>query len=323
MGLKTIFLMFAIVIAAAGTVLSQQSGYLSEWDDFRTKLIRKEKSFQAAEPLEDGRDGFQLVTYSSDGMILKALLKKGQAAKRDRRPAVVYLHGGFALTYGQMEFTRGFSEAGFVVLAPSWRGENSNPGHFELFLGEVRDAKAAVRWLAKQDYVDPERIYIFGWSVGGGIALNLSLHGDIPVRLSGSSAGIYDRELIRSWATEDDYIKFPYDHTDERENYFRLPIYNLKSMVRPHIAFVGSEDGYDDAAKLLADLYPDQKTRLDLRKLAGDHVSSVKPAVEQFIKMIWSLEEANSDRGYSGPTKTFSAQATRDSCVLRAVRDKA
>lgn len=290
MALKTIFLVFAIVISAAGTVLSQQSGYVSEWGDFRTKLIRKEKSFQKAEPLEDGRDGFHLVTYSSDGMILKALLKNGEAAKGDRRPAVLYLHGGFALTYGQMEFTKGFTEAGFVVLAPSWRGENSNPGYFELFMGEVRDAKAAVRWLAKQDYVDPKRIYVFGWSVGGGIALNLSLHGDIPVRLSGSSAGIYDRDLIRSWATEDDYIKFPYDHTDERENYFRLPAYNLKAMVRPHVAFVGAEDGYDDAVKLLAELYPDRKTRLDLRRIPGNHVSSVKPAVDQFILEIRKLD---------------------------------
>lgn len=309
------------MIAATGIAFSQQSGYLSEWSDFRTKLIRKEKSFQAAEPLEDGREGFQLVTYSSDGMLLKALLKKGQAAKGNRRPAVVYLHGGFALTYPQMAFTKPFSEAGFVVFAPSWRGENSNPGCFELFMGEVRDAKAAVRWLAKQDYVDPGRIYVFGWSVGGGIALNLSLHGDIPVRLSGSSAGMYDRELIRSWATEDDYIKFPYDHTDEKENHFRLPIYNLKAMVRSHVVYIGSEDGYDDAAKLLADLYPDHKTRLDLRKLAGDHVSSVKPAVEEFIKMIRGKEETNWDRGYMRSAKTSSAKASRNSRDLRAVRN--
>lgn len=270
-----------------------QTSYIEDWKEFRTTLIRKEKSFQKAEPLENGRNGFELVEYSSDGMKLKALLKKGGASASDKRPAVVYLHGGFALTYGQLEYTKTFSDAGFVVLAPSWRGENGNPGFFELFLGEVRDAKAAVSWLARREYVDETQIYVFGWSVGGGIALNLSLHGDIPLRMSASSAGVYDTDLITSWATEDDYIRFPYDHKDARENHFRLPVYNLRSMVRPHTTYIGSEDGYPESERLVESLYPERDTKLKIVEVPGDHVSSVNAAVTGFLKEIKELNAKN------------------------------
>ena len=275
-----------LLFLTAGTAFAQEKGYTDEWKEFKTKLIRKEKSFQKGDDLNEKRSGFEPAVYESDGMELKAMLHKGGATPTDPRPAVIYLHGGFALSYGQLEYPKRFAEAGFVVLAPSWRGENGNPGFFELFMGEVRDAKAAVRWLAVQDFVDQDRIYVFGWSVGGGIALNLSLHDDISIRMSGSSAGIYDRDLIRAWATEDDYIKFPYDHTDALENKFRLPVYNLRSMVRPHIAYIGADDGFDDSEKLVSGLYPYFKTRLALEKVPGDHVSSVNAALERFINEI-------------------------------------
>jgi len=282
--------LFAGILALGALVGASyaQTTYLEEWRSFKTELIRKEKSFQKGDDLTESKDGIEPVVYVSDGMKLKALLVKGQRDKGQRKPAVVYLHGGFALSYGQMERVKPFTDAGFVVLAPSWRGENGNPGYFEAFFGEVRDAKAAVRWLSKQDYVDPDRIYAFGWSVGGGIALNLSLHGDVPLKLTGSSAGLYDLDLIKSWATEDDYIKFPYDYRNERENYFRLPVYNLRQMVRPHITYIGKEDGFAESKALVDSLYKGADTKFRLVEVPGDHMSSVAGAMRLFLKEIES-----------------------------------
>jgi acetyl esterase/lipase len=284
MKLKSLVVIFACVFA--GQIFAQNTTYLEEWQKFKTNLILKEKSFQKMPEFEPRRGDIETVEYESDGMKLQGLLNKGTVKKGSRKPAVVYLHGGFALGYGQMERTKPFSDAGFVVFAPTWRGENGNPGYFEAFFGEVRDAKSAIKWIAKQDFVDPDRIYVFGWSVGGGIALNLSLHGDIPVRMEASSAGVYDLDLIRSWATEDDYIKFPYDYKDERENYFRLPVYNLRKMVRPHTTYIGKEDGYSESKALVEGLYKPGETKFTLVELPGDHDSSAKTAIERFIEEI-------------------------------------
>jgi acetyl esterase/lipase len=57
------------------------------------------------------------------------------------------------------------------MLYPSFRGGNTNPGYKEGFLGEVDDVLAAADWLARQDSVDPARIYLGGHSTGGTLAM--------------------------------------------------------------------------------------------------------------------------------------------------------
>ncbi|MCJ7557422.1 MAG: alpha/beta fold hydrolase [Gammaproteobacteria bacterium] len=268
------------------TLWASDDGYLQRWSSFQTQLIRKEKSFQEAEPFDAAEFPYRRTEYVSDGMPLQALLDTRNIEPGVKKPALVYLHGGFALRPSELKVTEPFTSAGFIVLAPSWRGENGNPGYFECFFGEVKDAKAAIRWLASRDYVDPEQIYVFGWSVGGGIALNLALHDDIPVKLSASSAGIYDRDLIKSWATEDDFIRFPYDYLDEQENHYRLPLYHLQDMVRTHYTYIGTDDDYELYREIYDELYPNNDTRLYLIELPGNHVDSLTQAVQEFIKII-------------------------------------
>lgn len=257
--------------------------YLEEWKQFNTELIKQEKSFQKFEEFENKRKNIQLVKYQSDSLELKGLLNTQNIDSLNKKPVIVYFHGGFALSYRAMENTQLFTDAGFIVFAPSYRGENGNPGYFELFMGEVLDAKAAINWISNKEFVDEENIYIFGWSVGGGIALNLSLHEDIPVKLGGSSAGIYDYDLIKSWATEDDMIVFPYDYTNKRENYFRLPLYNLQSIVRPHFTYIGEDDDYDFFKSLKDSLYSGNNLKMKLIKLEGNHVSSLPVAIDRFL----------------------------------------
>lgn len=105
------------------------------------------------------------------------------------RPALMFLHGGFAFGAGDLEACQAFMDAGYIVMCPMLRGENGNPGVFEMFLGEVEDAKAAAVWLAEQPGVDKSRIFAFGHSVGGGVSAMLSLRENVPVQHSGSSGG--------------------------------------------------------------------------------------------------------------------------------------
>jgi dienelactone hydrolase len=98
-----------------------------------------------------------------------------------QRPAVLWIQGGFDWGIGESAWeeaprdndqsARAFREAGLVLMMPSLRGCNDNPGSREYFLGEVDDILAALDFLARRPDVDPARIYLGGHSTGGTLAL--------------------------------------------------------------------------------------------------------------------------------------------------------
>lgn len=282
-----------LLLIILSTLFTCKQSYTNQWETFETELILKEKSFQNYGDFIDIKNDFKLVNYPSKGMQLKALLNTKHIDSSKKKPVIVYLHGGFALSYNQEENTKAFTDKGYIVFAPSYRGENGNPGNFELFMGEVEDAKAAINWIANQPYVDKDRIYVFGWSVGGGIALNLAFHDDLPIKLSASSAGLYDLNLIKQWATQDDMIKFPYDHKNERENYFRLPLYHLEDMVVTHHTYIGSNDNFFYYNNLVDSLYPKNQIKMRMSELEGGHVSTLPKAMRKFLDEIRKIEKLN------------------------------
>jgi acetyl esterase/lipase len=123
---------------------------------------------------------FDLVRYPSPVGPLAAYVTP---PKKDgkRRAAIVWIFGGFdngidATAWQPAprendQSARAFREAGIILMLPSLRGGNDNPGKRETFYGEVDDVIAARDWLAQQDGVDPERIYLGGHSTGGTLAL--------------------------------------------------------------------------------------------------------------------------------------------------------
>src|SRR5205085_2693378 len=64
-----------------------------------------------------------------------------------------------------------YRKAGIATMFPSLRGGNDNPGFKESLFGEVDDVLAAREYLARQDFVDPKRIYLGGHSTGGTLVL--------------------------------------------------------------------------------------------------------------------------------------------------------
>lgn len=66
-----------------------------------------------------------------------------------------------------------FREAGLSVLLLDYRGYGGNPGH-PSEKGLLADARAARRWLAGRDGVDPDRIVYFGESLGSAVAVGLA-----------------------------------------------------------------------------------------------------------------------------------------------------
>jgi dipeptidyl aminopeptidase/acylaminoacyl peptidase len=98
-----------------------------------------------------------------------------------KRPAVLWIAGGFdwsvepsswePASRSNDQSARAFRDAGIVLMRPSLRGSNENPGKNECFLGEVDDVLAAADYLAKRPDVEPQRIYLGGHSTGGTMVL--------------------------------------------------------------------------------------------------------------------------------------------------------
>ena len=117
--------------------------------------------------------------YESAGRTLAAFVTPSPKDGR-QYPAVIWLTGGDTNTLGEFwvhggpgrdESAQGFRQAGLVVMFPTLRGGNTNPGARELGMGEVDDVLAAAEHLARLPYVDPAQIYLGGHSTGGTLAL--------------------------------------------------------------------------------------------------------------------------------------------------------
>lgn len=225
--------------------------------------------------------GVEEVQYPSDGRQLMAWVATPDGP--GPHPALLYCHGGFAFGGSDLEVCRPFLDAGYVVMTPTWRGENGNPGDFELFFGEVDDARAAAQWLAERPDVDADRIYAFGHSAGGGITAVLSLLDDVPVQITASSGGIYDHSTFIGWSDIT-----PFENTPE-ERSRRLLVGNTVHLQRPHFAYVGIHDSgmYPVAAEAAKEANEAGMSNLfEIEPMDGDHFTSLEPSLERFLTEI-------------------------------------
>jgi dienelactone hydrolase len=235
------------------------------------------------EPGEPAPPGATEIHYASEVGELRAWYARPSGTKRV--PVVVFLHNDFALKTLAWENAQPALAAGYAVLVPGLRGEDGNPGHRELLLGEVRDAKAAVAWARAQPGHDAACVSVIGHSIGGGIAALLSLHPDAGVRRTASVGGIYRAHTFHAWAERDSIrglVRFDVD--DAREIGARLLLPNVREVAIPHIAYAGTDDEYDDRyAALAAERAREVGRPVEHVRVAGDHMSSIGPALADFL----------------------------------------
>ena len=103
--------------------------------------------------------------------------------KNAKHPAVIVIQEWWGLNDWIVQQTDRFADQGYVALAPDlYRGKvaaNQDEAH-ELMRGlpedrAVADMKAAYNLLAARSDVDPKRIGVIGWCMGGGYALDLTI----------------------------------------------------------------------------------------------------------------------------------------------------
>lgn len=217
---------------------------------FHTKLVRRES---AKEPVPQPPPNlFRVVQYDASAGKMAAYLTPDPTDGK-KHPAIIWITGGDCNTIDEVweeappsndQTAAAYRKAGIVMMFPSLRGGNVNPGFKEGFLGEVDDVLAAADFLARQAYVDPDRIYLGGHSTGGTLVL-------LVAECSERFRAIFSfgpTNDVRGYGPQ--YI--PFDTSDAREVELRAPGRWLASIKSPTFVLEGTVQGNISALQAMA-----------------------------------------------------------------------
>jgi dipeptidyl aminopeptidase/acylaminoacyl peptidase len=152
------------------------------------------------------------VAYTSfDGLKIPAFIMRPRGASADRpAPAVVYPHGGPTMAYadewdGHAQY---FVDKGYAWLCPNFRGSTGYGREYERLnhgrwgVDDTKDCLAAADYLRTLDWIDGDRLAIFGASYGSYMAL-LAVTDDPEQRFRCAVPKYGDCDIVTSWAQGD------------------------------------------------------------------------------------------------------------------------
>ena len=208
-----------------------------------TKLVRHESGLSVPPEIPPPSEQLVLTKYQSAVGPLSAYVTSDPGDGL-QHPAIVWLTGGDVNSIADVwtpmppsndQSASVYRDRGIVMMYPSLRGGNDNPGQREGFLGEVEDVISASDKLAALSYVDPQRIYLGGHSTGGTLALLVAESTD-RFRAVFSVGPVADpRDYGGSFVYHD--VK------DEQESRLRAPLFWLDEIRVPTFVIEGSEQG--------------------------------------------------------------------------------
>lgn len=259
-------------------------------DKFQTKIV--DTSFKPdGTPDIPPKGIFDLITYSAkDGQMAAYLTPNPGDGKK--HPAIIWIHGGYggigdwfweSAEKSNDQSGRALREAGIVMMVPSFRGENANPGKYEMFYGEINDLEAARQYLASLPYVDPDRIYLMGHSTGGTTVL-LGNEYSKGFRAAFSLGGVPDLKLRLEAGRM--MVAVPFDQTNPKELDLRSPRTYITSLKSPTFYFEGAENYWQEFNEIeevaKANNVPFRAFRID----GADHFNIVHPVTQLVAKKI-------------------------------------
>lgn len=252
---------------------------------FTTKLMPRpgEKLPVAPAPVEI----FRTIKYPAPSGALAAYITPDPGDGK-KHPAIIWITGGDCNTIGDVwspappeneQSASAYRKAGIVMMFPSLRGGNDNPGQKEGLLGEVDDVLAAAKYLEQQSYVDPERIYLGGHSTGGTLVLLVSELSD-RFRAVFSFGPVGD---VSGYGTDAEFL--PFDVSDQYEVLVRSPGYWLANVQSPLWVIEGTEESNVESLRAMA--RASTKPYAHFVEVAGqDHFSVLAPLNELIAKKI-------------------------------------
>jgi len=252
-------------------------------EGFVTQVVKSGEPQEA--PETPAGNEFKLVHYPSPVGDLAAYLTNDPGDGK-RHPAIVWITGGDCNSIGDVwspadrsndQSASPFRKAGIVMMFPSQRGGNNNPGKREGFYGEVDDILAATDYLAKLPYVDPDQIYLGGHSTGGTMVMLVAACSD-RYRAVFSLGPVASAEQYGG-----DYVYCDLD--EPKEINLRSPLLWLNSVKSPLFVFEGSENGNWDSIQMMA--AENVNPQVQFFRIPGhDHFSVIAPLAEKLADQI-------------------------------------
>lgn len=191
---------------------------------------------------------FERITYRSAVGALGAYITPNPGDGQ-RRPAIIWMTGGESNTVGDVwsaaprdndQNATAYRDAGIVMMFPSLRGGNNNPGQIEGMYGEIDDIIAAADHLAALPYVDPQRIYLGGHSTGGTLVL-------LTAAASNRFRAVFSfGPVTRASVYGDEFIPVNFRRLPAWEERARAPIEWLSSIRSPTFVIEGRGFGGND-----------------------------------------------------------------------------
>lgn len=196
-----------------------------------------------------------LITYPSDGLTIYGFMNTPPG---DKLPVVLVLHGyvdpaDYQIQAYTTPYADAFANAGYLVIHPNYRNyppSDSGPNLFRVgYAIDTLNLIALIKTQAGQPgplaQADPEAIYLFGHSMGGGVALRvISISSDVrAAALYGAMSGDEQKNFARIWewsGGEDGRIEL-----DTGDDLLRAisPSYHLERIRVPVSLHHGLDDG--------------------------------------------------------------------------------
>jgi len=215
--------------------------------DFTTTLTQQNNN---QNPIPTPPEGvFELVHYPSEVGYLAAFVSP-DPGDGQLHPLMIWIVGGWNYGISDLPWSypewdndqtgSAFREAGILMMYPSFRGANGNPGYFETLYGDINDILAALEFAAALPYVDPNRVYLGGHSTGGTRVLLASALTD-AFRATFSFGPVAD-------IGNHNRAQFTFDLNDREERRMRSPIHWMGDISSPTFIFEGAGGGASTAA---------------------------------------------------------------------------
>lgn len=187
--------------------------------------------------------------------------------KTRKHPAIVWIHGSgsdqnflgwhpgsYRMYYSASVY---LAQQGYIILTPDYRGSSgysrdwATGVHMGLGVKDTADVAAGADYLKTLDYVDPDRIGVWGLSYGGFLTLQALTADPLLWRCGINVAGVVD------WATYGAGYTTPRLGTPvENPDIYKVsaPIYHMEKLVRPLMVLHGTNDrnvAFRDSLRLI------------------------------------------------------------------------
>jgi dipeptidyl aminopeptidase/acylaminoacyl peptidase len=179
--------------------------------------------------------------YPSGELRLKAWLSQSPDSAK-KSPAVLFLYAGFDFYSEMWNFVQPFRDAGCIVMLPTVRGENGQHGLFTMYYDEVSDVINAAENLRNLPNVDPNRVFVAGYSAGGTLTM-LASELYPHFRAAASISGTPDLTTYLKYAKGASF-NAPFDPADSQEFLMRSAFAWAESLKCPIRLFYGTKETY-------------------------------------------------------------------------------